>query len=144
MNTPRNEMNIVLISCVKTKTQHRCKAKNLYVSTWFRYAWQYAQSLKPKRIFILSAKHGLLDPDDVIDPYQETLNKKSAAGIRVWAEQVLEKLGQKTELQNDHFTILAAVKYRKQIVPQLIHHEVPMEKKRFGQQLQWLKKHCAK
>jgi hypothetical protein len=51
LNTIKN----VLISCVSQKLEHRAKAKDLYVSTLFRYNLQYAMSMNADRIFILSA-----------------------------------------------------------------------------------------
>jgi len=64
---------IVLRSCVKSKRSYRCKAAEMYTSPLFQKTMAYAQRLRAKRIFILSAKYGLLDPDDIIDPYEQTL-----------------------------------------------------------------------
>jgi hypothetical protein len=44
-----------------------------YVHALFQKMMAYAHSLKPKSIFILSAKYGLLSLDDTIDPYEQTL-----------------------------------------------------------------------
>lgn len=85
-------MDIVLISCVGGKKPLKCKARDLYDSTWFRYAWHYAQSLNSDKIFILSAKYGLVDPDAEIEPYEETLNTKSDKDIRAWANAVVNAL----------------------------------------------------
>jgi hypothetical protein len=54
--------SVVLLSCVKSKRSNRCKAGEMYTSPLFRKMMDYAQSLKPKNIFILSAKCGLLLP----------------------------------------------------------------------------------
>lgn len=132
-------MKIVLLSCVKTKKDLACKAKYLYNSPWFHSAFQYAQSQKPDRIFILSARHRLVDQDQVIAPYEETLNTKTCRELRLWAEEVLALLRHEADLQNDSFIILAGERYRKYLVPHLAHHEVPMAGLRSGQQLQWMK-----
>lgn len=135
-------MNVVLISCVGEKKSHRSKAKDLYHSTWFRYAWCYAQSLNPEKVFILSAKYGLVDPETEIDPYEETLNTKSDSDIQTWAVKVVEALGEKADVANGVFTILAGEKYRRHLVSHLTRHNVPMSGLKIGQQLSWLKQRC--
>lgn len=44
------------------------------------------------RWFILSAKHGLLGPQDVVAPYDQTLSEVSASERRTWSERVLTVL----------------------------------------------------
>jgi hypothetical protein len=41
---------------------------------------------------VLSAKHGLVSPTEVLEPYDETLTTKSLAERRVWSERVLGQL----------------------------------------------------
>jgi len=136
-------MNIVLISCVGGKKPYKCKAKDLYESPWFRYAWNYAHSLNPDKVFILSAKYGLVDPEMKIEPYDETLNTKTADKIREWADKVLSSLRERTDLDKDTFIILAGEKYRKYLVDHLRKYDIPMKGFRIGQQLKWLKEQCA-
>lgn len=42
--------------------------------------------------FILSAKHGLLDPERMTEPYDKTLNTMGAVERREWAETVMDAL----------------------------------------------------
>lgn len=130
---------IILISCVSKKRSHRAAAQDLYTSTLFTLNLRYARQLKPDAIFILSAKHGLLDPETIIDPYDVTLNKMSAASLRDWADNVRGQLAARTDLERDHFTFLAGNNYRKFLIPHLHHYEVPMEGLRIGEQLGRLK-----
>jgi hypothetical protein len=130
---------IVLISCVKKKVGHRAKARDLYVSPWFRLAFRYAQQLRPDQIFILSAKYGLLGPDAVVDPYEKTLNKMPATEVKAWAEQVIGKLRRHANLASDHFIILASERYRRHLRPHLGSSKVPMEGLDRCKQLHWLK-----
>jgi len=44
------------------------------------------------RWFILSAKHGLVHPDQEISPYDETLNDKARSEREAWAAAVWENL----------------------------------------------------
>lgn len=65
----------VFISCVKSKRKTKAKARDMYISPLFRYSLKYALSLTSEnKIYILSAKYGLLKLDEVINPYELTLN----------------------------------------------------------------------
>ena len=77
---------IVFISCVKTKLPYEEMAKNLYCSNYFKTCYRYAQFLNPAHIYILSAKYGLLEPEDVICPYEMTLNNFSLEQKKEWAK----------------------------------------------------------
>lgn len=130
-------MRVALISCVKTKLPHRARAEELYTSTLFRGSLRYARSLNVDRIFILSAKYGLLDLDDEIEPYEETLKRKSAGVLRRWADSVLDELTKRTNLKTDHFVVLAGLPYRRFLTPRLASFEVPLEGMGMGAQLKF-------
>jgi len=98
----------------------------------------YAQSLKPKGIFILSAKHGLLSPDDIIDPYQQTLKNMRSDEREKWSQSVIAELRKHWDLNTERFVFLAGVAYRDKLLPHLKNYVVPMEGLAFGKQLQWL------
>ena len=137
-------MKVVLISCVGEKKSHKCKAKDFYDSTWFHYAWCYAQSLNPDKVFILSAKYGLVDQETEIEPYEETLNTKRDSEIRTWATAVVKALNQKTDVKCDEFIILAGEKYRRHLVGNLNNYKVPMDGMKIGEQLAWLRQRCPR
>ena len=56
---------IALIGCVKSKNKGIHKACELYNSPLFKYQLEYAKR-KTDKIYILSAKHGVLKLDDEI------------------------------------------------------------------------------
>ncbi len=113
--------------------------KDIYASDWFQSALTYAKSLKSDAIYVLSAKHGLLGLNDEIAPYELTLKNMHVAEKKAWADRVVAQLVSVSDLQHDHFVILAGKNYRMYLVPHLAHYEVPMEGLRFGEQLQFLK-----
>ena len=98
---------IVLISCVKSKLKYPAKAKDLYTSTLFQSNLQYAYQLKPDAIYILSAKYGLLDLDQIIAPYEMTLNTMTEAEKKGWSRRVLDVLQKKADLKSDLFVVIA-------------------------------------
>jgi hypothetical protein len=93
--------------------------------------------------FILSAKHGLLSPDEVIAPYEQTLNRLSVMERRAWAEMVKNRLVS-VVMPEDRVVILAGARYREFLMPTLellaARVEIPMEGMRIGEQLSWLGK----
>ncbi|MFC1818935.1 DUF6884 domain-containing protein [Thermodesulfobacteriota bacterium] len=131
---------IVLISCVSKKLPFAAKAQELYISPLFRLNFQYASSLEPDVILILSAKHGLVSVDQKIAPYEQTLNSMPIGAVRKWAAKTLIQLKEVADLDKDHFVILAGEKYRRFILPYLKSYEIPMKGLKIGEQLSWLKK----
>lgn len=74
-----------LVACCKSKLGRAAPAKDLYTGTLFRLsvAW-----LGPRveGWAILSAKHGVLLPDEVTEPYEKTLVGASRDSAREWGE----------------------------------------------------------
>lgn len=132
--------NIVLISCVSKKLDRKAKAEKIYTSSLFKKNLTYAKSLNPSRIFILSAKYGLLKLTDEIEPYDKTLNKMNVSERKEWSKVVVNQLKSVADLKNDQFTFLAGDKYRKYLLPELEHIKIPMQGLKIGKQLQWLTK----
>lgn len=132
-----------MLSCVSKKLDRAAPAGELYVSSLFKLALGYASLLAPTDIFILSAKYGLVGIDDIIEPYDVTLNSMGAAERRAWAKNVLEALRGRTSLAEDQFTFLAGDRYRADLVPHLRHVAIPMAGLRIGEQLQFLSQRLA-
>jgi len=132
---------IVLISCVSRKGKNKAKAKDLYKGPLFTNSLAYGQSLKPYKIFILSALHHLLDLDTEIEPYNVTLSyvspdkKKKKPNLKVltkdeakfWGQKVLVQLGKKADLKKDEFIILAGQSYVHPIASGLINIKEPLK-----------------
>ncbi len=132
---------VVLISCVSQKLDYKSKAKDLYISALFKKNMAYAAKLQPDKIYILSAKYGLLGLDDEIEPYDLTLNTMKIKEKKEWADNVLEQLKQVEDISDTNFIFLAGVNYRKYLVEHMPNYEVPMEGLPIGKQLQYLKEH---
>lgn len=134
-------MKIGLVACVSKKQSISTQAQWLYVSPWFYKASDYAKRFCD-RWFILSAKYGLLAPEQVIQPYNQTLTHGMSRSIRQqWALGVTRELRDQSTLQ-DEIVILAGQKYREFLVPYLryygYHVTIPMAGLSIGRQLSWL------
>lgn len=132
---------VFLVSCVKQKRAVPCAAKQLYISNWFQKARAYAESAG-RYWFILSAEHGLVDPETVTAPYSKTLNQMNIGDRRAWANKVISQMTF-TLPPADRIVILAGVRYREFLMDYLLTRartvEVPMEGLSIGRQLQWMK-----
>lgn len=131
---------VYLVSCVSKKLSTAAAAKDLYVSTWFRLARHYVD-ITGCPWFILSAEHGLLAPDDFIEPYNTTLNHMAVAGRRNWALRVRQQMENCLPVA-DSVAILAGQRYREFLMDYLASRfstvEVPMKHLAIGEQLHWL------
>jgi len=129
---------IVLISCASKKLKFKAKAEDIYISSLFKKSLQYAKKLQPDKVYILSAKFGLLELNEIIEPYNQTLNSMPIDEIIKWSERVLIQLSDVSDLQKDNFTFLAGNNYRKFIIPSITNYQIPMKGLKIGKQLQWL------
>jgi len=134
---------VALISCVKTKRKSAVAAKDLYISPLFKGMRRYAEQ-NADAWFILSAEHGVLQPDQVIAPYERTLKAMPKRDRVAWAERVHHQLLEFLPA-GAVVVILAGNRYRENVVAFLESHgfivEVPMVGLQFGPQLRWLKEH---
>ncbi|MBS0211536.1 MAG: hypothetical protein JSS27_21550 [Planctomycetes bacterium] len=129
-----------LISCVSKKQSTAAQAKDLYCSALFTKSREYVQQ-RCDSWFILSAKYGLLEPNEFIEPYEETLNAKSAKERFQWADDVWSSLRSRIH-PGDDIVVLAGERYRERLVPLISAHgcrvDLPMQGLGIGRQLQWL------
>jgi hypothetical protein len=103
---------------------------------------RYAET-RSDRWFILSAKHGLIEPDHLVEPYEQSLLTMSAHERREWSRGVVSSLLAVLPREAS-IVLLAGQRYREQLEPFLIEQgyvvEVPLRGLSIGQQLQWLKR----
>ena len=86
---------IALIACGSKKNKERTEAQHLYKGIFFEKSLELVLLKKYDKIFILSAKHGLLELNDVIEPYNESLLDKKINDRRVWADKIKVALNNK-------------------------------------------------
>ena len=98
------------------------------------------------QVVILSAKYGLLFPDDMVEPYDLTLKKMSSAEVKDWAEMVFKQMQKRLNL-DDVSTVFfhAGSRYREKLIPKLqalgINCKAPLGNLGIGKQLKWYNTH---
>lgn len=136
------EGTALLLGCVKKKLSVRARAKDLYCSPLWLGRRAYAES-SGRPWFILSALHGLVDPDELLDPYDFALKELSPPERRDWGERVVEALATRLGALTDAvFEVHAGGRYRTAIGPPLDRRgariEAPLEHiSGLGRQLAW-------
>ena len=139
---------IVLLSCTKSKLDKPAPAKDMYSpSPMFQKTKAYGETLKPDKMFILSAKYGLLPMDKQIEPYDLTLKTMKADEKSKWGDTVKQQMGQAgVNPQSDKFVFLTGSEYMiplAEFIPEE-NVEKPMEGKRMGERLSWLNSQVQK
>jgi hypothetical protein len=139
---------IYLIACCKKKERGRHPARELYVSSLFRKSLCYAELNKDcERVFVLSAKYGLVGIDEEIEYYDLTLNNMRVAEIKKWGSRVVQQMKYCGILNNSYrFCFLAGMNYINPIKAQYskIVYENPMEGMRIGKRLRFLNESIEK
>lgn len=138
-----NPKPTVLVACTRRKLDHPAPAADLYQSTWFRYARRYAEAYAD-RWYILSAKHGLLRPDQVIEAYDLSLASMSQSERQTWARQVATRLVCEEMIDQGRPVVLLAGKVYRQFLAADLHSfgfamAAPLASLGIGQQVAWLK-----
>lgn len=106
---------IVLIGCSKSKLDHCAPAGDFYQGSMFKKSLAAARKHYPNApIYVLSAEYGLVPINQVLCPYDETLNGKKADEIKNWSAKVIDQMKSiGIDPQNDTFIVFAGKNYRK-------------------------------
>lgn len=134
-------LRICLVGCGAQKQPQPAPAGQLYTGALFRLSKLYA-SRKASYWYVVSAEHGLLEPERVIAPYDTKLPGRYAARER-WARGVVDALMAKHPNRELHVTILAGNAYATPLELDLRRSpdvEVwrPLQGLGIGQQKRWL------
>lgn len=142
---------MIVIGCGKAKLDRRAKARELYTGSLFMAARRYAEAREQahgERWAILSAKHGLVLPDEELDPY-DAIMKLRGLDLQSWAlrsavrcEQELVKAGAARRVE-----CLAGHPYAWPFRNELHWFDIPstepLEGLGLGHRLQWLSQSTA-
>jgi hypothetical protein len=138
-------MRIGLVSCVKSKLGRPAAARELYTSALFRGARHFVER-SCDRWFIVSAEHGLVDPAQILAPYEQSLTTASQAARREWSRRVLGQLDEQfgPDVSSHVFEIHAGAAYASfglvdGLVARGARVELPLQGLGLGRRLQFYK-----
>lgn len=90
LQTPsKNNQILVILSCTKKKLDHPAPATELYQGDMFKKAQIWISRNKFDEL-IISAKYGLVEPNEILEPYDKQLKTKSDA--RSIQQKIVPKL----------------------------------------------------
>lgn len=135
-----NPITFVLISCSKSKRATKAPARELYTGKLFKKAVAWAER-HDHPWFIISALHGLVTPDQELQPYDYPLNQLRAREREAWAQRAIGVLD-KYASSGSHAVLIMSELYRTHIQTALLEHRItyenPLEGMGIGQQMKWL------
>jgi hypothetical protein len=144
---------IGIVACCKAKRDKAMPAQDLYDSPLFHKSVQYVTA-RCKRWLILSAKLGVVLPDQVIEPYDRTLSGSRRWEIREWQQIVGKRLREQFPETygveaTAKFIVVAGANYCGAVEQSGCDFEAPFKGLGIGQLLAALTKnnqggHCAK
>lgn len=138
---PRSARPVVLIGCSSRKLSRSSPARELYASDLFRKSVRYAEG-RGWPFAILSALHGLVLPDQVLDPYDFKASKLRGDALRSWGLAVSQRL--EDTFPRATFVLLAGSLYRAAVEPLgTDRFSDPLKGLEIGERLQWLKREIA-
>jgi uncharacterized HhH-GPD family protein len=139
---PGNGSRLILLGCVSTKAQYPAPAKDIYVSDLWRKRRAYAESTGEPWL-ILSAEYGLVDPDQVIEPYDRSLKDESPKYRSRWAHEVsVQVIERCRHLGVESVEVHAGASYLESgLIAALNRAGIkviwPLRGRRIGEQLEW-------
>lgn len=81
-------MRVALVSCGKAKLAYPAPARSLYTGSLFRAARKAVERAGYDAWWILSARYGLVHPDEILGPYEATLAGRTGDELHAWANKV--------------------------------------------------------
>ena len=118
---------VALISCSKRKLNGRHRARDLYsASEHFVKALKFAEAQRNKfnQIYFVSGRHGLVEPDQMLDNYDFDLKKLTEEEQNAWATYVVSVLRAKISTQSTTVTVFADKTYSKCLLAALTSKEI--------------------
>ena len=131
----------VFLSCVSKKRDYPCITKDMYTSDLFNKSLSYATKIaKPENVYVLSAKYGLLELNQQIEPYELTLNTMNMRQRKEWANKVLIQCKEKGVSFDEEAVFLCGKRYREFLMDKFKNSTAPLKHMGIGEQLAFYKK----
>ena len=138
--------NFLLLALAGAQLRRPAPARELCTSTWFRLARGYAESQACPWL-LLSAKYGLVNPTEVISPYQLDVTNMGVRQRLSWAERIGDEARRKLPY-SEQITLVAGSKYCECLLPYLSelaeHVYMPLAGLSVGFQCGWLRCHTPR
>ena len=130
------KQKIALISCTYKKKSYACIASELYsASELFRSWYAYAKHIKADKIYIMSTLYGLVSENDMLKPYEKDIRNMSGTEKTAWVNEIVTKLDDVCDLDNDEIIVLAGKDYYQGIIKHIPNYTIPFAGKNRDMQI---------
>lgn len=139
---------LCLVGCSKTKLRRAAPARELYCSALFRLCRRWAEQ-HADAWAILSAHHGLVEPHEVIEPYDTTVAQRRPYGgpplspkeFGFWLYAQVQAWRSRYAMppRAPRLIVLAGRDYWRWLVEHRLEIHVPLDGLGIGERLRWLK-----
>jgi hypothetical protein len=126
-----------LVGCGKAKLKEPAPARALYTSPGFRMALAIAEK-RCDETLILSAEYGVVEPSQVIAPYDKTLSKMPKRERLEWASRIQACLKRRFDSRRVRYLVLAGAAYASAVTGMGCEVDDPMRGQTQGQRMAWL------
>lgn len=116
---------IVLLSDSVKQNEGFMKARDIFSSSLFKKAYEFALSIEPKNIFIISSEYGLITGNDMIYSY---IKNPIQIDEKIDMVKILKVLTTHTNLIQDEFILLSNNRHNKKILPWINNYLIPLQK----------------
>ena len=107
-------MTVCLVACSGRKLGHGAPARDLYTGDTFVIARRYVELAYPGRWGILSALHGLVMPEQVVEPYELHIDDLTRRARNAWGLRTAEQV--RTRWPTADVVLLAPKAYRNALI----------------------------
>lgn len=132
-----------LVGCGKAKLKEPAPARALYTSPAFKMALAIAEE-RCDETLILSAEHGVVEPLQVIAPYDKALSKMPKHERIAWAARIQAFLKRRFAAQRVRYLVLAGAAYASALANMGCDVDDPMRGWTLGQRMAWLSSQTRK
>ena len=130
---------ILIISCGKKKCITKSKAKDMYIGSHFKRCLSFALSkVKEDKVFILSAKYGLLRLNDLISSYELKMGQSGSVD-----ENTIIKQAELFNIRDEQIISTAGSEYKKILIKTFKNIKFPFEGLSMGYMAQAMKRNHA-
>lgn len=104
--------DVVLLGCGKAKASEARPARELYTGNLFRLSLRYAElrAAEGGVVYVVSAEHGLVELDQVVEPYEKSLQGSSKREREAWGLRTFDDVRRRHQ-QPGNVVILAGDVY---------------------------------
>lgn len=133
--------NVFIIACCYKKLDKKAEAKDLYISNLFKASRSLAESYPVSEWWIVSAKYGLVHPNQVIEPYDLGLGSMAKKDRERWGAYVRRDIVRRVK-NPGKIVLLCGEDYTRHIIDgaKVLTKKVyvPLKGLALGEQVKWL------